>query len=100
MDRFRFYLAAEKIYHYVWHTFADKIIEESKVNLTSDNLATKTSAQRMLLEILATSLKLLHPFMPFVTEEIWSKLPIKDPEKTQSDLGAGKKLLIVEEWPA
>ncbi|MBI2064611.1 MAG: valine--tRNA ligase [Candidatus Yanofskybacteria bacterium] len=88
MDEFRFYLAAEKIYHYIWHTFADKIIEESKVKLTSEDTATKASAQRMLLEILTTSLKLLHPFMPFVTEEIYSKLPIKN-----------KELLIVEAWP-
>ena len=89
MDRFRFYLAAEKIYHYVWHTFADKIIEESKVNLTSEDSTAKASAQRMLMETLTTSLKLLHPFMPFITEEIYSKLPIKS-----------RKLLMIENWPA
>ena len=89
MDQFRFYLAAEKIYHYVWHTFADKIIEESKAKLANNDPVVKASAQKMLLEILTTSLKLLHPFMPFVTEEIYSKLPIKD-----------KRLLIVEDWPA
>lgn len=89
IEEFRFYMAAEKIYHYVWHTFADKIIEESKAKLTSEDPAVKASAQRMLLEILTTSLKLLHPFMPFITEEIWSKLPIPD-----------KNLLIVEKWPA
>ncbi len=88
MEEYRFYMAAEKIYHYVWHTFADKIIEESKTKLASEDSAVKLSAQRMLLEILVTSLKLLHPFMPFVTEEIYSKLPI-----------AYKKLLIVENWP-
>ncbi len=89
MDQFRFYLAAEKIYHYVWHTFADKIIEESKANLASEDTGAKASAQRMLLEMLTTSLKLLHPFMPFVTEEIYSKLPIKN-----------RKLLMIENWPA
>ena len=89
MDRFRFYLAAEKIYHYVWHTFADKIIEESKVNLTSEDSTAKASAQRMLMETLTTSLKLLYPFMPFITEEIYSKLPIKS-----------RKLLMIENWPA
>lgn len=89
MEQFRFYLAAEKLYHYIWHTFADKIVEESKAKLAGKDIAAKASAQRMLFEILTVSLKLLHPFMPFVTEEIWSKLPLKD-----------KKLLIVEEWPA
>lgn len=88
MEEFRFYMAGEKIYHYVWHTFADKIIEESKAKLASEDPAIKASAQRMLLEILITCLKLLHPFMPFITEEIYSKLPISD-----------KKLLMVEKWP-
>jgi len=89
MENFRFYLAGEKIYHYVWHTFADKIIEESKTKLASEDKAVKLSARRMLFEILTTCLKLLHPFMPFVTEEIWSKLPA----------WKGKQLLIIENWP-
>ena len=88
MDQYRFYLAAEKIYHYIWHTFADKIIEESKPKLANENSEIKLSAQRMLLEILTTSLKILHPFMPFVTEEIYSMLPVKN-----------KTLLLVEKWP-
>ena len=89
MEQFRFYMAGEKIYHYIWHTFADKIIEESKVKLASEDSAVKRSAQRMLLEILNTSIKLLHPFMPFITEEIYSKLTL--PEK--------KPLLMIESWP-
>jgi len=88
MEEFRFYMAGEKIYHYIWHTFADKIIEESKPKLASEDINIKTSTQRMLLEILITCLKLLHPFMPFITEEIYSKLPIID-----------KKLLMIESWP-
>ncbi|MBX4189925.1 valine--tRNA ligase [Candidatus Parcubacteria bacterium] len=88
MDQYHLYLAAEKIYHYIWHTFADKIIEESKSKLASDDPKTKASAGRMLLEVLTTSLKVLHPFMPFITEEIYSKLPLPD-----------KKLLMIEQWP-
>jgi len=88
MDNFKFYLAAEKIYHYFWHTFADKIIEESKPRLQSDDKNDCESAKFILLENLTTLLKLLHPFMPFITEEIWSRMPIKN-----------KKLLIIEEWP-
>lgn len=93
MDSYRLYLAAEKMYHYVWHTFADKIIEESKAKLTSENQAVKLSAQKMLLEILTTCLKLLHPFMPFVTEEIYSNLTVSPPT-------IEKKLLIIEDWPS
>ena len=86
MENYRFYLAGEKIYHYVWHTFADEIIEKTKSRLTGEG-DDKKSAQAMLRQILSTSLKLLHPFMPFVTEEIWSMMPGTD------------KMLIIEEWP-
>lgn len=89
MDNFRSYMASEKIYHYVWHTFADKIIEESKAKLASEDPAIKLSAQKMLLEILVTSLKILHPFMPFTTEELYSKLPIPN-----------KQMLMIEKWPS
>lgn len=88
MSAFRYYLAAEKIYHYFWHRFADIIIEDSKKKISSEDEKVKSSSKRLLAEILTTSVKLLHPFMPFVTEEIWSFLPIKD-----------KELLIVESWP-
>ena len=92
MEQFKFYLAAEKIYHYIWHTFADKLIEDSKANLVSEDEKIKASTQRMLFDILTTSLKLLHPFMPFVTEELWSKLP------PPAD-GQNRSLLMVSEWP-
>lgn len=88
LDNYRFYLAGEKIYHYIWHTFADIIIEESKAALNGTDEVTKKSKQYTLYEILKISLKLLHPFMPFVTEEIWSSLPHAD-----------KKLLMIETWP-
>ncbi len=87
MDDFRFYLAAEKIYHYIWHTFADKIIEESKDKLKSEDPAVVTSAQYTLKHILDTSLRILHPFMPFITEEIWQNIK-KD-----------ENVLMVSKWP-
>jgi valyl-tRNA synthetase len=83
MDNYRYYLASEKLYHYFWHTFADKIIEEAKGNPTLNPL---------LLQILITCLILLHPFMPFVTEEIWSLLPAK--------VKPSDKLLIASSWPS
>jgi valyl-tRNA synthetase len=76
MDEFKFYVASEKIYHYFWHVYCDKIIEAFKE---------KKVSQYVLLKILFESLKLLHPFMPFITEEVWSILPIKN-----------KQLLMVE----
>lgn len=88
MTNFHFYLAADKLYHHFWHIFADSILEQSKEELKSSNLDVRQKTQHMLVEILSNSLKLLHPFMPFITEEIYSKLPIKN-----------KKLLLVEQWP-
>ncbi len=88
MDEFRFYLAAEKLYHYFWHTFADQIIEAEKDMVKSPDEKIKKSAQWTLIRILTTCLKMLHPFMPFVTEEIYSKLPLKN-----------KKMLLIESWP-
>ncbi len=86
---FRLYLAGEKLYHYTWDTFAAEILETSKPIFQSDDMARKASRVRALYDMLVVQLKLLHPFMPFVTEEIWSALPEKDSE-----------LLLVAKWPA
>ncbi|HAS85168.1 MAG TPA: valine--tRNA ligase [Candidatus Yonathbacteria bacterium] len=87
-ENFRFHLAGEELYHYFWNTFADVIIEEMKSRVASDDEISKNGAQWLLLNILATNIKMLHPFIPFITEEIWDILPRE-----------GKKLLIVEPWP-
>lgn len=87
MENYRFYLAAEKLYHYVWHRLADQIIEESKK---------KPSLLPTTYYLLQNCLKLLHPFMPFITEEIWSEL--KKPDRTTVRSGGGN-LLMIEPWP-
>ena len=95
MEHYRVYLAAEKLYHYLWDTFAAVIIEESKAIFKEGDAAAKASRKHALMYVLTESLKLLHPFMPFVTEAIWQNLPKKD-------LPAGRHgvdLLIVAEWP-
>lgn len=88
MNEYKFYLVGEKIYQYTWSRFADIIIEESKNILNSDDEVSKISRAQFLLDTLTKILKVLHPFMPFVTEEIWSMMPVHN-----------KKLLIVEKWP-
>ena len=89
MDSFKFYLASEKIYHYFWHNFCDKIIEESKPYLVPEaKKEDREKYQYMLMQILTDCLKILHPFMPFVTEEIYQQLPIKNK----------KSCLMVEDW--
>ena len=85
---FRFHLAGEEIYEYLWHRFADSIIEESKKIFSDGNEEEKLSRQKVIYKILSANLKLLHPFMPFVTEEIWASMPHNK----------NSMLLMVEKW--
>ena len=88
LENFRLYLAAEKLYHYAWHRFADVILEESKEILKNGNNEEKKSRKQFLLHTLSRLLIALHPFIPFVTEEIWKDMPIDD-----------KRMLLIENWP-
>jgi valyl-tRNA synthetase len=71
LERYRFYEAADKIYHFIWHEFCDWYIELVKPSLKQEN---RTSLA-VLVDALDQILRLLHPFMPFITEEIWQHLP-------------------------
>ncbi len=82
MEEYRIYMAAEKLYHYVWDRFAAEILEESKG---------KPEYGATLFYLLENVLKLLHPFMPFITEEIWTSFA--KASDGQADL------LMVAEWP-
>jgi valyl-tRNA synthetase len=86
IESFRLDLAIDTAYQFVWHRFADKILEESKLILRSEDKGAAARAAA-LIKSLQIILKMLHPFMPFVTEEIWDSMPSKT------------DLLIVEEWP-
>lgn len=82
MEEYKFYLVAEKLYHFFWHTFADIVIEECKKDLND-------SAKYTIMRLLKEQLKALHPFMPFITEEIWGLIHGSKEHK----------LLIINEWP-
>ncbi|MFA5933642.1 MAG: valine--tRNA ligase [Candidatus Paceibacterota bacterium] len=88
IEEFRFHLAGEKLYHYSWSEFADIILEESKEVFKTGTEEEKTSRAWTLKKILKTNIIMLHPFMPFVTEEIWSMI------KNEND-----NLLIATKWP-
>ena len=75
MDNFELGVAAGKIYDFIWDSYCDWYIEITKPRLNGDDAASKESAQKVLLYVLNDILKLLHPFMPFITEEIWQSLP-------------------------
>ena len=75
MDSFELGVAAGKIYDFIWDSYCDWYIELTKPRLNGDDENAKENAQRVLLYVLTEILKLLHPFMPFITEEIWQALP-------------------------
>jgi valyl-tRNA synthetase len=86
LEKFEFGKAAENLYHFFWHQFCDKYIEESKKEIKEGNLFTK----KVLLYVLLKSLILLHPFIPFITEELYQKLPLKN----------RKTSIMIEDWPS
>ena len=88
IENFRLDLAGDMLYHYFWHTYADVIIEESKTVLSGEDATAKKSTLWKLYYILTNILKALHPFMPFITEEIWKDLP-----------HTGTDMLMVAPWP-
>jgi valyl-tRNA synthetase len=83
LEKYDFAHAAENLYHFFWHRFADEIIEQAKVRLMDD--ASRQSTQKMLLIIMDVLLKVLHPFTPFVTEAVWQL--------------NHRQMLMIEPWP-
>jgi len=74
MNEFKYYLVSEKLYHYAWTTFASEILEESKLIFETGTESEITSRRHFLLKTLKKIVILLHPFMPFITEEIWQDI--------------------------
>jgi valyl-tRNA synthetase len=85
LENYRLHLASEKIYDYFWHVFCDEIIETRKVRIAENN--NKESAEKLLLALLREQMIVLHPFMPFISEEIWNYI------KTDAD-----DMLMVTRW--
>jgi len=75
IDKYELGIAANKIYDFVWDSYCDWYIELTKPRLNGEDEEAKIGAQKVLLYVLTETLKLLHPFMPFITEEIWQALP-------------------------
>lgn len=96
MEKFELALAAQKIYDLIWNNFCDWYIELVKSRLYGDDDADKEVARYVLVRVLKDLLKLLHPFRPFITEEIWGFLPHNDSEK---DAENEKGYLIRQSWP-
>ena len=87
LDKFELGIAVQKLYDFIWDVFCDWYIEISKIRLNSGDEKAARTARDMLVYIMSNTLKLLHPFMPFITEEIWQTLPHE-----------GESIMI-SEWP-
>ncbi len=87
MDRYELGVAAQKIYDFIWDDYCDWYIELTKTRLQGEDEDSKVRAQQVLCWVLTEMLKLLHPFMPFITEEIWQALPHEG------------DFLMLQDWP-
>lgn len=87
LDKYEIGFAAQRIYDFIWDDYCDWYIEMVKSRLYGENQESRNTAQRVLVYVLKDVLKLLHPFMPFITEEIWQHLP-------ENEIA-----LIVAGWP-
>ncbi len=87
LEKYELGVAVQKVYDFVWDTYCDWYIELTKARLYSENADQKRTALQVLVYVLDRMLRLLHPFMPFVTEQIWQSLPHDGPA------------LIVASWP-
>ena len=91
MDAFEIGVASAKVYDFIWDTYCDWFIELCKARLTGEDEHSKVNAQNVLCYVLIETLKLLHPFMPFITEEIYQALP-----HTAEDKG---EFIMLQKWP-
>ena len=87
MDKYELGVAVQKIYDFIWDSYCDWYIELTKARLYSEDADRKQTAIQVLVYVLDQILRLLHPFMPFITEEIWQSLPHEG------------EALIVAQWP-
>ena len=87
LEKYELGVAVQKVYDFLWDTYCDWYIELTKARLYSDDAGQKQSALQVLVYVLDQTLRLLHPFMPFITEQIWQTLPHEG------------DALIVADWP-
>lgn len=87
LEKYELGLAVQKLYDFIWDVFCDWYIELAKIRLNGEDEAAKATAKAVLVYVMSNTLKLLHPFMPFITEEIWQTLP-----------HSGESIMIAD-WP-
>ena len=87
LEKFELGMAVQKLYDFIWDVFCDWYIEIAKIRLNGDDEEKKATVRAVLVYVMSNTLKLLHPFMPFITEEIWQTLPHEG------------ESIMVSDWP-
>jgi valyl-tRNA synthetase len=94
IEGYQFHEAVQTLYHFFWDDFCDWYIELAKIDVTSEQeSASRTEARTRLLTVLEQALRLLHPFMPYITEELWQRLP-GDKQLHAAYAGAGPTVML------
>src|SRR5213079_2951624 len=90
----------QTLYHFFWDDFCDWYIELSKATVTADNDSPERSTARArMISILEQALRLLHPFMPYLTEELWQKLPINHAQQLHAAYAGAEPSIMLSSFP-
>ncbi len=101
IERYDFHEAVQTLYHFFWADFCDWYIELSKANVVAEDASPdRTAARARLLSVLEQSLRLLHPFMPYITEELWQRLPVKHHELLHRAYAGAEPTIMLAAYPA
>jgi valyl-tRNA synthetase len=97
---YQFHEAVQTLYHFFWDDFCDWYIELTKNDVTAEEAATRrTEARTRLLTVLEQALRLLHPFMPYITEELWQRLPGADAKLLHKAYSSAEPTIMLSAYP-
>ncbi|HEX6190340.1 MAG TPA: valine--tRNA ligase [Pyrinomonadaceae bacterium] len=100
LDTYDFHAAVQELYHFFWDDFCDWYIELSKTSVTAEEASAERDAARArLISILEQALRLLHPFMPYLTEELWQKLPVNHARLQHSAYAGAEPSIMLASFP-